>query len=160
MSHRRLQRALRHAAKENRLGAGASCDSCKEADLRCLQRSLGQTLCAECRPLQEGKPRYELHHPAGRHNDSFVIPMHANEHAVMSDYQEDWPDETLRNPDGDLLHRHAAILRADHDFLMRRAELSQNDAIEFEALAQFLKKEFRSDWATAFAEWRERKESQ
>ena len=160
MSKRDLARALRHASKENRLGAGVICDSCKEADLRCLQRSLERTLCAECRLVQEGKPRYELHHPAGRHNDSFVIPMHANEHTVMSDYQEDWPDETLRNPDGDLLHRHAAILRSNHDFLMRRAELSQKDAIEFEALAQFLKKEFTLDWSTAFAEWRERKDSQ
>ena len=159
MSHRGLQRALRHAAKENRLGAGASCDSCTEADLRGLQRSLEGTLCAECRLVQGGKPRYELHHPAGRHNDNFVIPMHANEHAIMSDYQDDWPDETLRNPDGDLLHRHAALLRANHDFLMRRAELSQTDAIEFEEFAEFLSEEFRPDWYAALAEWRERKDS-
>ena len=160
MSHRGLQRALRHAAKENRLGAGASCDSCKEADLRCLQRSLGQTLCAECRLLQEGKPRYELHHPAGKCNDSFVIPMHANEHAVMSDYQEDWSDETLRNPDGDLLHREAAWWRANRDQFYHQAEEAEHNAIAREKFAEFLSAEFRPDWSTAYEKWLEKEDSQ
>ena len=159
MSHRGLQRALRHASKENRLGANASCELCEEADPRALQRSLERTLCAECRLVQEGKPRYELHHPAGRHNDNFVIPMHANEHAIMSDYQDDWPDETLRNPGGNLLHRHAALLRADHDFLMRRAELSLTDAIEFEELAEFFGEVYRPDWWIIYVQWRKGKDS-
>ena len=160
MSHRGLKRALRHASKENRLGASASCETCNEIDPRSLQRSCDRILCAECRLEQEGQHRYELHHPAGRHNDGFVIPMHANAHAIMSDYQQDWPVRTLQNPDGDPLRRRAAWWRAIRDLLDHQAQEAEAIAVELEDLAEFLSEEYRPDWSTSYAQWRERRDPQ
>ena len=150
MPEKDLRRALRLASKENRLGQGATCERCGESDFRVLQRTDGETLCAECRLDTQGKPRLERHHPAGRHNDPFIVPIPANDHAVMSDFQIDWPEETLRNPQGDVLHRRAAWLRSNRDSLMHQAIEVETWATELEELADFLSDEWRPDWYERF----------
>jgi len=118
----RWNEIAREGNKRERLGQYASCQhrNCNEDDPRCLQtpkrsdNSAGdgvEVLCAECRLDAQGKPRTERHHPAGRANDPFAVPMPANDHAVLGDMQLAWPAETLRNPDGNPLLAAAAALR-------------------------------------------------
>ncbi len=52
------------------------------------------------------------HHVAGRANDPTTIGVPTNDHvAELSERQRDWPEQTLRNPDGDPLLRAAACIR-------------------------------------------------
>ena len=146
MTKEELRRSLRLASKENRLGDDAECRNCGASDLRVLQWTDGELICADCRLDKQGKSRTEDHHPAGIKNDPFTIPMTANDHAIFSDYQMDWPNETLKNPKGDILHRHAAWERANYNFWMRKATESEKRAQELEELAEDLEYEFGADW--------------
>ena len=159
MSRQGLRRALRHASKENRLGAGAKCQKCGEADVRCLRQIMDEIWCDECRLALQGKPRYEWHHSAGKHNDRYAFPMRANEHAIMSDFQADWPEETLRNPNKDPLLWLAAWRRANHDFHSHQAEMDDIVATLLEDIAEFWR-QIRPDWPEEFTQLRERKDHQ
>ncbi|MDP9354988.1 MAG: hypothetical protein M3R02_06835 [Chloroflexota bacterium] len=125
MTPTRWDALTREGNKRDRLGQYARCTGCGEADPRCLQGPRGTgsgdeerpVLCAECRLAVEGKSRTERHHPAGRANDPIAVPIPANDHAVLSDAQHDWPMATLRNPDGSPLLAAAAALRGWLDVL-------------------------------------------
>ena len=117
----------REGSKRDRLGQYARCDHCdQETDPRCLRQvelakpgdgAIAVVLCAGCHLRLQGKPLEEDHHPAGRANDAFTVPIPANDHAVLSDLQHDWPTATLRNPDGSPLLAAAAALRGWLDVL-------------------------------------------
>ena len=138
MSSREYKRAHRHTSKENKLGADAQCEECGEKDLRCLNQSRGRILCSECRLALAGRSRYEHHHPAGRNNYSFVVRIPANEHAIMSDFQEDWPRKTLVNPHGSFLRQIAAVIRAFADLTKRINEVCEEAAMRLELLDEDL----------------------
>ena len=135
------------------MGAHAECGECGEKDLRCLNQSRGRILCAECRLALAGKSRYENHHPAGMNNYDFVVPIPANEHAIMSDFQEDWPRETLMNPRGSILRKVAALLRAVADFAKRVNEICEEAAASLELLDEFLVEQIGKDWFQKFQAW-------
>ncbi len=129
MSARELNRAVRHVRKRNRLGSRAVCELCGEHDIRVLFRKGKIIMCADCHLERQGKAPFENHHPAGRNNDDFNIPISANVHAILSDAQYDWPRETLSNPNQDFLREIAAWFRGIHDLLIHLAEMLLNWAI-------------------------------
>ena len=153
MSKRDLKRALRHASKENRLGAHASCEACGANDLRVLNKSRDRILCAECRLLGEEKTLFEYHHPAGRSNHGYVVRLPANEHAIMTDFQEDWPRETRVNPRGSPLRKHAALRRAGGDKSKRQVERHEEAALELELLEEFIAERLGETWPQDFNSW-------
>jgi len=116
-----LNRVKRETSKRARLGQQAQCVNCGASDIRALQ-SATVVLCAECRLTLQGKHATERHHPAGRHNDAAAFKLPANDHASLSDAQNDWPAETLRNPNQDPLRCIAAWLRFFIDVFRHLAE--------------------------------------
>jgi hypothetical protein len=120
------ERIAREEQKRARLGPYACCEGCGETELSCLQQTRirsadGQlcavVLCANCRLIQQGKQPSERHHVAARRNDPTTALIPANEHALLSHAQHDWPEETLRNLDGSPLLRAAGALRGWLDVL-------------------------------------------
>jgi hypothetical protein len=154
MSEKELNRTVRHARKKNRIGPGASCEICGEHDVRVLQRVGNRLLCADCRLEIWGRAASENHHPAGKNNDDFSISLPANDHAILSDDQYDWPGETLRNPDQDPLREIAAWFRGIHDLLIHFAEKLLIWASGLEGLSTFLKGMFGPDWVSRVNKWK------
>ena len=121
-----LAAIARQHRKQERLGDHDTCQFCGESEPAGLREvvlehlSTGPTavtLCASCHVQLQGKPLTEHHHPAGRANDPFTVPIPATDHAVLTDWQYDWPQATWRNPDGSPLLRAAASLRGWLDVL-------------------------------------------
>jgi hypothetical protein len=112
-------------------------------------------LCADCHNQVQGKPTFEHHHFAGRKNDNFSIPIPANQHAILSDAQYDWPWETLSNPDRDPLREFAAWFRGIHDLLIHLAEWLLNWATRLEALSKFLVNIIGANWPSKVEGWRD-----
>ena len=77
-------------AKEN----GDPCIACGETYQYYL-RSI--TICAECRLNLQGLPTIEKHHVFGRKNDPLTVNLPANEHAIITDRQIDFPGNTSKN---------------------------------------------------------------
>jgi len=159
MSKQKLNRAVRHSRKRNRLGLGARCELCGEEDIRALQRVGKRVLCAECRLEHRGKPPIQYHHPPGKANDDFTIPVPANDHCNLSDSQYDWPWETLRNPEKDPLRQMAAWDRGTHDLLLHIAEKRLDWALELEKLSKFLVAMYGPDWVSSIKNWGDEDES-
>ncbi len=120
----------REHRKRDRLEEDA-CQLCGEDDLRCLRQVVLQvptegtittTLCAGCHVQLQGKRPTERHHPAGRANDPVTVAIPANDHAILTDRQHDWPVDTWRNPDGSPLLKAAACLRGWLDVLRELLE--------------------------------------
>lgn len=153
MSKQKLDQSLRLERKRQRLGEGARCQICGQTDIRVLELSRERVLCSECRHEVQGKPPVEKHHPAGRNNDSFYVPLPANDHAILTDCQNDWPTETLTNPSPDILHQIAAWLRAISDTLKHLAEMVEKWAKTLEELARYLATQIGLDWWQRFLEW-------
>jgi len=141
-----LRRRIRLKRKEYRIGKDAKCEYCPETDLRALDKFDGAVLCRNCRLTQAGKSVIERHHFSGRNNDEFLLAIPANEHAVLSDYQQDWPEETMKNPHRKILPEIAAWLRAIGDFEKHVIERSGTQAERLERLSKKLEKRFGSNW--------------
>ena len=157
MSEEEYRRALRHERKRGTLGGKAACEACGETDIRTLQASGGKVLCADCRLELSGSAPVEKNHPAGRRNDSFAVEMRANEHAVFSDMQNDWPPDTLRNPKRSPLLRLAASHRATRNTLLRQAEVQLEQAELIEDLEKFCRRKIGEDWCREFEVFRKGK---
>ena len=74
------------------------------------------------------------HHVAGRANDPTTVGVPTNDHvAELSEHQRDWPEHTLRNPDGDPFLKGAACVRGCFDtvvYLAKRLLLWIADLLE------------------------------
>jgi hypothetical protein len=149
MSDDEFQRELRHEKKRGRMD-GKRCVVCGEADMRTLQVASGRVLCAECRLEAEGKESTERHHLFGRNNDKYTAEMAANDHAILSDMQEDWPSETLVNRGRRFLRKRAACRRATHDMLLLVADQMLSEAQQDEDLDGFLETRFGEEWQQEF----------
>ncbi len=145
-----LKRRIRLKRKEYRFGKNAKCEICGEKDLRTLDDFEGKTLCRRCRLAAKGRSVVEKHHFSGRHNNEFTVDLPANEHAILSDYQQDWPKTTLENPNGDLLIKIAAPLRAIKDLHAYSVEQLPLLALRVEKLSEFLANKYGADWAEGF----------
>jgi hypothetical protein len=123
------------------------CKMCGESDPAALTRRPPNILCYECQAKQSGRSPIEQHHPAGRNNDSFTVPIPTNDHRVLSDRQQDWPEQTLRNPKGSPALKAAATIRGLLDMLLELIKRTLGWIPEFlEALDDFLVERLGSDW--------------
>src|SRR3954468_19656611 len=94
-----LRAIVRGRRQARRLGAPETCRGCGEADLRCLTRRESGVWCYACQRLAAGALPLEKHHLAGQHNLPDTTLIYANDHRILSDMQNDWPEATMRNPD-------------------------------------------------------------
>lgn len=107
----------RHARRSAQFPDKATCSACGETNPCALVAKTHQSICYECQNKQEGKTGVEHHHIAGRANSEVTVSIPANDHRVLSDWQQEWPASTLRNPDGSPLLGAAAALRGWLDVL-------------------------------------------
>lgn len=125
--------ATRRAVARQRIGAGARC-ACGESCVEKLVVGTNPIICHECQRRNRGQTPIDRHHLAGKANDPVTVPVPTNDHvAVLSEYQRDWPRETLENPAGCPLRRGAACIRGFIDFityLIDRAVLWTADLLE------------------------------
>jgi hypothetical protein len=91
----------RRAIAERRVGIDARCTYCPKARPEALIAGSKPKICAECDRKRRGQRTVDLHHPAGKANSSVTIEIPVNTHRVLSFDQYDWPQETLKNPNGD-----------------------------------------------------------
>jgi hypothetical protein len=113
-----LAREIRKEAAYERLGTRhPRCQHCPESDPFALHGGHPHITCYECSARLVGRSLIERHHPASRHNSPATVPIPGNDHRVLSDMQRDWPERTLRNPDGSPLLVAAAAIRGWLDIL-------------------------------------------
>ena len=112
---------MRDRSKEKgyqRLGTRSPrCAKCGETDPSCLIRNRTKIICYECSSIDSGRSPIEDHHPAGKKNDHFTVPVPGNDHRILSEFQRIWPETTLRNPRKSPLRRASAMLRGFLDIL-------------------------------------------
>lgn len=96
-----------------------SAPGCTETDWRCLTGSEpDKLLCYEHAAEAAGRSPVELQHPAGRANDpGFTTPFLGNLHRLMDEAKREWPERTVRNPEGSPMLKGAACVRAVNDWL-------------------------------------------
>ena len=153
-----LRAARRESRRARRFAPGARCEQCGEARTCALIDGAAPLLCRECRALRDGRSPIEWHHPAGQHNSEVRVAMPANDHSVASDYQTDWPLETLRNPDGSPLLRAAACVRGWLDVLRLIMEHTVAWVPGFlEALDAWLRERLGERWWEEFVAWWQRR---
>jgi hypothetical protein len=121
-----LPSARRRELHLRRLGSRApecSHPGCLERDPAALTGVFPNIACYEHDRRELGLPTWEGQHPSGEANDpDAVIPLPGNDHRVWDDAKRDWPDRTLRNPDGSPLLRAAAAVRSLLDWFNFIAE--------------------------------------
>ncbi len=111
-------RDARREAAYRRLGTRTPrCAECAETDPLVLTGTTPDILCYGHRRLAQGDSPDEDHHPAGDRNSPLRIRTPGNDHRFLSDAQRDWPERTLRNPDGSPLLKIAALVRGLVDYL-------------------------------------------
>lgn len=152
-----LRRRIRLKRKEYRLGENAKCELCEERDIRALDIVEGKTLCRNCRLGEKEKWIIEKHHFSGRNNDEFVLEIPVNEHAILSDYQQDWPEETMSNPNRSLLYEIAAWMRAVADVEAHIRERGPANAERIEKLEKSLYRKYGKNWSKGLDEEEESK---
>src|SRR5262245_45580839 len=105
------KRDVRRENKLRRLGTREQkCVNCGENAPVPLTGRAPDIICYECQAKASERSPIERHHPAGRNNDPFTIPIPGNDHRFLSDLQKDWPPETLRNPNASPLRKAAAMM--------------------------------------------------
>lgn len=117
MSENFAREIRREAAYERLRTRQPRCQHCRETDPFTLHGEHPDITCYECFARSAGRSTTELHHPAGRRNSRATVPIPGNDHRVLSDIQRDWPERTLRNPDGSPLLAAAAAIRGWLDVL-------------------------------------------
>jgi hypothetical protein len=104
----------RKAAAVRRVG-DRQC-ACGERRPKALIPKSDPIRCHECQRKKEGKTHMDNHHPAAKANNPTTTPVPVNDHrAELSPAQDDWPKETLENPDGSPLLAFAGCVRGYAD---------------------------------------------
>jgi hypothetical protein len=136
------------------LGTRSPCCSvagCEETSPFALTGVAPNIVCREHLADQQDRSWIEQHHPAGRQNDSFTVPLPTNEHGVLSEHQALWDRDTLRNPDGSPLLMAAAAIRGWLDVLRLIIERTAGWVPEFlESLDLKLREALGSRWWDEF----------
>ena len=104
--------AQRKAIAQRRVGENAKCSECAETRPLALARKSTSVMCIEDIRKKKGHTTMDRHHPAGKANHRATIQIPANDHrAIFNDDQQDWPEDTLRNPDRSPFRKAAACVR-------------------------------------------------
>jgi hypothetical protein len=113
--------AYRRAAKAQRkVGVGARC-ACGETRPLALIPGSAPIICAKCKRKNKGASVMDNHHPFGVSNDAHTtVPFPVNDHqAELNEAQQDWPKQTLKNPDGSPLLKAAGCIRGFIDTILQ-----------------------------------------
>lgn len=148
--------AERLEQKLAQLGTRTPCCAAEGCDEICpfmLNGVHPKIFCSEHEALRHGRPWLEAHHPTGRHNDPRTILLPANYHSVLSELQYRWPRETLRNPDGSLLLRAAALTRGLLDLLYLVIVIASGVPVLLEQLDEFLRERVGERWWDELQVW-------
>jgi hypothetical protein len=120
-----LDAGAAHVRKEiaiRRAGVHHVCD-CGETRPEAFETNKRPIICAGCTRKKKGKTVMDDHHIAGKSNSAITIGIHVNDHrAELTVAQQDWPRNTLENPDGSPLLSGAAHIRGfidTHIYLIR-----------------------------------------
>jgi hypothetical protein len=100
--------------RETRAARKVGPDKCKCGEGRPLALIPGSNppICADCQREKDGKSPFDKHHPAGRANNPFTIPINVNDHrADLSPKQYEWSNETWKNPQRSPLRAGAGNVR-------------------------------------------------
>ena len=137
----------RKAGAARRVGVGAQC-ACGESRPEALIEGSDPMICAACDREKRGRKTMDNHHPFGKANSPFTIPVPVNDHrADLSVAQQDWPEETLRNANGSPLLAGAARIRGFVDTVLHLIEKGLLWAAELlESLNAFLVEKFGPKW--------------
>jgi hypothetical protein len=148
-NHDPIKAAKRRSAASRRVGIGARCACGEDRPLALIPGSV-PPICAECQRRAEGRTIYDQHHPAGKSNHDFTIPIPVNDHrAELSELQYEWPKETLRNPDQSPLRAAAGCIRGSIETIKCVLEnLLAWIARFLEILDEFLTERLGSHWWT------------
>ncbi len=93
------------------------CRFCEETDWRTLEGTVPNIICHECAARLAGRTTVEGQHPSGQHNDPEArLPTRGNDHVMWDRGKRDWPERTLRNPDGSPLLKASAAVRTVLDW--------------------------------------------
>jgi hypothetical protein len=143
-----IQAYQRRATASRRVGPNKQC-ACGETRPEALIAGACPIICAACQRKQEGRTTMDDHHVFGKANDpTTTIPAPVNEHrAELSPAQQDWPTQTLRNPDGSPLLAAAARVRGFVDtivYLIQKGLLWVAEMLE--ALDTFLAAKLGPKW--------------
>jgi hypothetical protein len=147
-NRRNYDSELRKEKRLRKLGTrNPSCRECQETTPFALTGTAPNILCQEHRNSKDGRSQVEAHHFAGKHNHSFTVPIPANDHRVLSELQNDWPIETLRNKRHSPLIAASAALRGWLDILRILIERVLGRIPPFlEQLDQYLTNKLGEQW--------------
>ncbi len=138
----------RKAKAIRRVGENARCAHCGENRPEALIPKSKPMTCAECQRQKNARKPTDNHHVFGKTNSPITVSILANDHrAQLSIDQYEWPEETLRNPEGCPLLRSAAFIRGFVDivsYFMREQLLPV--ALLLESLSSFLVNNLGRRW--------------
>jgi hypothetical protein len=162
MSDDTLKSLQRRAVRKRRFPPGARCHRCGESNLNALIETSNPIICTACSKEQKGVTPVEGHHVAGRANDpTFIVQANANVHRTISDMQGDWPEDALRNRNGNLLTKLEAGLRgiADLltvaiDWLTCSRDWLRREAAQIHVLVAWLNERIGPNWWQEYLVWR------
>src|SRR5262249_51355583 len=111
----RLQERLRELGTDDPRCGNPECD---EHDPFALTGVYPDILCTECWAIAKGHSWTEDDHFYGQRNDPATHTIPGNDHRVRTERQtQEWPRETLRNPNASPLRWAAAAARGTGDYL-------------------------------------------
>jgi hypothetical protein len=143
----RAKSASRRARQKRVHGVQGKCKDCGTIDARVLVARSRPKLCQECKNRRDGRPVAEGHHPPGRENTVYEIPILVNSHRRLTDAQNDWDPETLTNPSGCPLRWAAAWIRG---FVQTCKEMAEQFLLLIadllETLSDWLREQLGEKW--------------
>lgn len=130
-------------------------EGCIETNPFALIGAYPELYCAMHAADFAGKRWFEDHHWQGQRNDpDDKGPTPINDHKVLSSYQDEWPPDTLRNPDASPLLRAAAATRGWLDTLRLILDRTVGWVPRFlESLDAWLRSKLGDRWWDEFLAW-------
>jgi hypothetical protein len=110
--------------------------------------------------MAQGLSPFEWHHPAGRKNDEFAVRIPANDHAALSDAQNDWPTGSMTNPVKNGPPRIAMLWRGHRDMVLHfddLDEINRDFGSLLEDMDNYVSEFLGEDWWGKFLEMRSQK---
>jgi hypothetical protein len=105
----------RRVVAARRFGPGAKCE-CGESRHEALIPKSEPVICAACDRRKHGRRKTDDHHIVGEANGPLLLRVPVGDHrGCLSEAQNEWPQKTLRNPDGSPLLAKAASIRGAVD---------------------------------------------
>lgn len=112
-----IGKELRRSRAQRRVGIDSKCD-CGETRPEALIPTFTPMNCARCSRKQRGHSVLDRHHVAGKANHDLTIPIPVNDHrAILNEDMQDWPEETLENPNRSPLLAAAGCIRGFCSFV-------------------------------------------